>query len=389
MNIPVLSQLEQEHLIQVEKMIRVQIQQAGGSIPFDQFMQQALYAPGLGYYTAGSRKFGAHGDFVTAPETSAFFSYCLANQCKQVLEQLQHGSILEFGAGSGVMAADILSHLQTLDVLPERYLIMELSPDLQQRQRELLGLRVPHLMDRIEWLSALPSTPFSGVVLANELLDAMPVHRFRLHEGSLQEQVIRWEKTCFVAHWINTQNSKLIAHVDHVQQQVGVLADGYESEVNLRLQPWMEALNNSLEQGALILLDYGYSRTEYYHPERHMGTLICHFRHQAHDDPLQLVGLQDITASVDFTAVAEAGVAQGMSLAGYTTQATFLLGCGLEQLLTTVADDTATMMAQMQGVKQLTLPSEMGERFKAIGLCKNMPEQALIGFKIKNLGNRL
>lgn len=381
---PMLDADSQAQAAAVEAHIRERIAAAGGALPFDRFMELALYAPGLGYYVAGSRKFGAEGDFVTAPELSPLFGRALARQCAQVLGE-SGGDILEFGAGTGNMAADILLQLAADGCLPERYLILELSPELRQRQRDTLLAKAPALMERVQWLDGLPAR-FRGVVLGNELLDAMPVQRFRLAADGIEEAFVTVDGDGFAWSWRSAASPGLAAAVADIRRAVPDLPDGYVSEINLRLQPWLAALAGCLEQGAVLLVDYGYSAAEYYHPERDGGTLICHFRHRAHDDPLQLAGLQDITANVDFSAVARAGQAAGLVLAGYSTQAHFLIGCGLDELLAD-ADPTAHLDL-VQGLKQLTLPSGMGERFKAIGFTRGL-ELPLRGFGMRDLRDRL
>jgi SAM-dependent MidA family methyltransferase len=348
--------------------IRQAIEQAGGALSFAEYMRLALYAPGLGYYSAGARKFGEHGDFVTAPELSPLFSYCLARQAAQVLEELGGGEILEFGAGSGGMAADILAELERLDCLPTRYFILELSADLRARQQDLLQARLPHLRDRVTWLDELPVTRLRGVLLANEVLDAMPVARFRVAEnGEIEEFYVRQDGDGFA--WITRQAQ------EPLRGQVAMLGlpAGYISELNPTLSAWCAALAESLEAGLILLIDYGFPRREYYHPQRHQGTLMCHYRHHAHTDPFFYPGLQDITAHVDFTAVADAALAAGLELAGYTTQADFLLASGLEEMLAASdPTDYAAHLALMQRIKPLIMPSEMGELFKVMGLSREL-----------------
>ncbi len=388
MNIPPLSSEQQAHIKEITQLISREMSRLGGAMPFDRYMEMALYAPGLGYYQNAGYKIGAAGDFVTAPEISPYFSRCLARQCAQVHTELGQGSILEFGAGSGVMAADILAELETMDCLPEQYAILDLSGYLQQRQRQTLEQRVPHLLERVTWLRQLPESGFRGVILGNELLDAMPAHRFRKTACGLQEQYVVEHNGAFVSQW-HTAGDLLQAAVADIERQYGVLDEGYTSEVNLRLKPWMNLLRQVLEQGMLLLIDYGYPGAAYYHPERHMGTLICHYQHRAHADPLILTGLQDITASVDFSAVAKAGTDAGLELAGYTTQANFLLGCGLDQLLGQLdPEQDDQYIDALQGVKQITLPSEMGERFQAIALARDL-SVPLMGFDFRDLSSRL
>lgn len=380
MQAPELNSAEQAQTRHTAELIRQHIEAAGGRIPFDRFMELALYAPGAGYYVNGAHKFGAGGDFVTAPEISPLFGRCLGNQCAQVLHMLGGGEVLEFGAGSGAMAAHLLQQLHDLDCLPQHYLILELSPELQARQRETLAARVPQLLPRVRWLKRLPSPGWQGVVVANEVLDAMPVQRFRAAGDAIQEQFVTFRGEGFATHWDDPASAQLAPALQRLQQRLGEFAPGYSSEINLRLPGWMRALADMLGRGAALLVDYGYSEREYYHPQRSEGTLICHLRHRAHDDPLLLPGLQDITANVDFSAVAEAALEVGLELAGYTTQAHFLIDLGLQAMLAEVdANDMDAYLPRLQQVKQLTLPSGMGERFKALGLTRGL-EQPLAGF---------
>ncbi len=372
-----------ERLIEV---IRAELVQQGGLLSFDRYMELALYAPGLGYYMAGARKFGASGDFITAPEISPLFGRCLARQCLQVLEALEGGDLFEFGAGSGRLAADLLSELEQLGGLPERYQILEVSPDLRARQRSTLEREVPHLIDRVEWLDAMPGPGFRGVVLANEVLDAMPVHRFRVEADGLKEQFVEWAAGTLQNRWEPPRSPGLVAAVEGL----GIpFPEGYESEINRRAAPWMRELGRSIEAGLVLLIDYGYPRGEFYHLQRSRGTLLCHYRHRVHPDPLALVGLQDITAHVDFTAVAEAGQGAGLEVNGFTTQAYFLMGCGMGRILAeSDPNDIRAHLELVQGIKRLTLPSEMGERFKVLGLTRGVA-QPLIGFGMRDQCERL
>ena len=388
MNIPPLTTEQQLHTEEITRLIKQEIRLSGGAMPFDRYMELALYAPGLGYYQNAGHKIGTGGDFVTAPEVSPYFSRCLARQCAQVLSRLGQGSILEIGAGSGVMAADILVELEAMGCLPERYLILDLSAYLQHRQRQTLERRAPHLLERVSWLDRLPEPGFRGLILGNELLDAMPVHTFKKTAGGVLEKYVVEHEGAFASRWY-AASPMLQAAVEDIESRYGMLDEGYTSEVNMRLKPWMQQLGQVLAQGLLLVVDYGYPGPAYYHPERHMGTLICHYQHRAHADPLILTGLQDITASVDFSAVARAGVGAGLEAAGYTTQANFLLGCGLDKLLGQLdPEQHAEYIDSMQGVKQIMLPSEMGERFQAIALAKGLPVE-LIGFEFRNLRSRL
>lgn len=375
------------HSRRLEELIRKEAGARGGSLTFDHFMELALYAPGLGYYVAGARKLGAGGDFVTAPEISPFFGRCVAEQCREVICELGRGDILELGAGSGRLAAEVLSSLAAASGLPGRYLILEPSPELGERQRDLLALRVPDLLERVHWLDSLP-TGFRGCILANEVLDAMPVHRFRIGaNGRPLELFVRpaadgWEEIA-----AEPVSPGLANAVQALQDEGLALEPGYESEINLRLGPWIRALAASMEAGLALLVDYGYPRSQYYREDRSSGTLMCHFRHRAHPDPYRNLGLQDITAHVDFTAVARAANPVGLRLAGYTTQAHFLIGCGLDRMLAEAANDPDAMNL-MLGAKQLVLPSAMGERFHAIGLQKGI-DRRWTGFFFRDLRDRL
>jgi len=356
------------HSAQLAARIRAAIAANGGNIPFREFMQMALYEPGLGYYVAGLRKIGREGDFITAPEISPLFSQCLANQCAQVLTGLGGGDVLELGAGSGIMAADILARLEQLACLPTHYYILDLSPELRDRQRQTLQRHVPHLLGRVEWLDSLPATPMRGVVVGNEVLDAMPVELFTLVEGERANRSVQVQGDGF----------SLVEVAGH-----------YTSEYNPALPGWMRCMEKLLEAGALLLVDYGYEQRDYYHPERDSGTLICHYQHRAHDNPLLYPGLQDITASVDFTAVAAAGLDAGLELAGYINQAAFLANSGLEEcFIAALQANPSDQYRLAQQVRTLSLPSEMGDRFKVIALVKGFTSE-LHGFRLGNQQHRL
>jgi len=377
------------HSARLLEQIRAEITAAGGAISFARFMDLALYAPGLGYYRAGARKFGPDGDFVTAPELSPLFSRCLARQCRQILEALGGGMLLELGAGTGVMAADLLRELRALDALPERYAILELSGELRQRQHQTLAERTPELLDRVVWLDALPDPGLRGVVLGNEVLDALPVERFRVTEAGPRRLAVSWSETGL--DWVEgDEDPEVTVAVAGIEQALGwPLPLGYVSEYVPHLEAWLRAIAGTLAAGALLFVDYGYPRRDYYHPERAAGTLLCHYRHRVHDDPLILPGLQDITASVDFTAVADAALAAGLEVAGYTAQNYFLFGCGLMELLAEADPaDTLRYLEQTRQVKLLTLPGEMGERFQAIALTRDL-DLPLRGFTMRDERGRL
>ncbi len=379
---------EQSHSDQLTQVIRNEIDNAGGAIPFDRFMELALYAPSLGYYVAGQRKFGATGDFITSPEISPIFAHCLARQSQQILKQLPTGELLEFGAGSGILAADLLAELERLGSLPEYYLILDISPDLRLRQQETLQQKVPHLLSRVQWIDRLPEQ-FCGIIIANEVLDAMPVQRFRIGDEWIEEEFITYNNQGeFTTLYKPADTPGLIQRIDEINN-LQPLPVGYLSEVNQRATSWIRALAASLQQGAVFLIDYGYPQRELYLPERSTGTLMCHFQHRAHDDPFKLVGLQDITAYVDFSAIADTAHEAGLRVDGFATQAHFLMSCGLEQILAkSDPDDLINHLELMQGVKKLTLPSEMGERFKVLGLSRDLEEEP-IGFSLMNMLDHL
>lgn len=362
--------------------IRAEIASAGGAIDFSRFMELALYVPGLGYYSGDRQKFGAAGDFVTAPELGSVFARCLARQCHQILDHLKGGDILEAGAGSGRLVAELLAELERLGRLPERYFILELSAGLRARQAETIYQRIPHIAGRVQWLDRLP-VRFRGIVLGNEVLDAMPVERFRVTADGIRQ--LRVGTRGHGYEWRERPADEAIrARIEPLRLPVG-----YESEIGLAAEGWVRSIADVLDAGALLLIDYGFPRGEYYHPQRSMGTLMCHYRHRAHSDPLVLVGLQDITAHVDFTAVAAAGSAAGLELFGYTSQVMFLLGCGLDEIAS--ASDPTDVRAHLvltTEIKKLTLPSEMGELFKVIALGRDLPDK-LTGFRLQGRRGRL
>lgn len=378
------------HRAALEALIGRAIDETGGWLSFDRFMELALFAPGLGYYVAGAAKFGPEGDFVTAPEISPLFARCLATACREVLGPLGRGDILELGAGTGVLAAELLASLAANGPLPDRYLILEPSPDLAERQRTTIARRVPEHLERCHWLSRLPES-FDGVVLANEVLDAMPVSRFRIAQTGAVEEIGVVRCAHGFAEAPAPASPALQTAVEALQARGIATEPGYGSEVNLRLAPWTRAIAGVLENGLLLVIDYGYPRAEYYHAERSRGTLMCHTRHQAHDDPYRDIGLQDITAHVDFTALAEAARDAGLELAGYTTQSNFLIGCGIDALIAEAAgDDPIKMLDLSAGAKTLLLPSRMGERFQVMGLSRGLGGAApLGGFAVRDLRERL
>ena len=358
--------------------IVAEIDAGGGWIGFDRFMSLALYAPGLGYYSGGAHKFGAAGDFVTAPEISPAFGAALACQIQQVMA-LSAPYLLEVGAGSGRLAADLLGELERRNALPESYAILDLSGELRARQRETITRAVPHLLGRVIWLDRLPDQ-FDGLVLANELLDALPVQLVRWANGAIFERGVAWQNDSFCWH-DRPASGRLLESARKLAEELTMPAD-YVSEIGLAASDWTATWGSILRRGALLLIDYGFPRHEFYHEQRDSGTLMCHYRHHAHGDPFFLPGLQDITAHIDFTAIVEAGVDAGLDFLGYTLQANFLLNCGIGDWLTrTERDSTVARLAQARAVNKLISPAEMGELFKVMALGKGVDE-ALLGFVV-------
>ena len=365
--------------------IRVAIEQSGGTIDFAQYMSLALYAPGLGYYSAGSRKLGAAGDFITAPELTPLFGQTLAQFCQPLIAS-GLGDILEVGAGSGALAASILEELDRARQLPTSYQILELSADLRERSRDTLARRVPHLLERVQWLNRLPPH-FSGTVIGNEVLDAMPTQLIRVRDHGpeqqgLEQRGVGWDDSLGQFQWRahllpSTGGLDEYPALQQLREAAaGIVAahalpPGYATEIGLEAQAFIRSIAAMLDQGAALFIDYGFPAREFFHAERSHGTLRCHYRHRAHDDPFLWPGLQDITSHIDFSAIAAAGVASGLTLAGYTSQAAFLLDCGLTELLARIpADDPARYLPVSNAVQQLVSPAEMGELFKAIAFTR-------------------
>jgi SAM-dependent MidA family methyltransferase len=349
---------------------------AHGPIPFSRFMELAMYAPGLGYYSAGKTKFGQDGDFVTAPELGPLFARCVARATLPSLRDIGAGAaVLELGGGSGAFAVDYLRELSRLDAVPDRFLILEPSADLRERQRRKVSEQLPpDLARRVDWLDRPPEAAWDGVLFANEVIDALPTTRFSIVGGEVfEEHVVDAGDDGFAS--VDLPADGFVANaVRHIERDLArPLEDGYRSEVLPQLPFWLQAVCGSLRSGMALFVDYGYARREYYLPTRREGTLVAHYRQRAHDDAYRLVGLQDLSAFVDFSALAEAGVGAGLHVAGLGTQAQFLIGNGLEEVFadaSAAAGDEAQRYRLAQEVKRLTLPSEMGEKFKAIAFTR-------------------
>jgi SAM-dependent MidA family methyltransferase len=375
----------------VRAQLVAELARAGGWLDFARYMELVLYAPGLGYYSAGSTKFGPAGDFITAPELTPLFGQALARQLAPVVGALPGAVMLEPGAGSGALAAAMLPALAELDALPRRYLVLEPSADLAARQRERLSAELPDgLFARVEWLQALPERLPAGMLVANEVLDALPVERFRVTgDGGVRRLGVVLDADGGL-QWAEGQEDQAFTAL--LRARLGPLLDalpaGYESEFCARLPAWLATLLECFERGAALLVDYGLPRAEYYLPERAEGTLRCHYRQRAHSDPLLLPGLQDITAWVDFTTVAEAAVAVGWEVAGFTTQAHFLLDGGLEMSVDPATTLRPEGLQRLQAIKRLVLPGEMGERFRVMALTRGL-DLPPPGFSLRDLRDRL
>ncbi len=354
-----------------------------GQIAFVDFMQQALYSPNWGYYNRSQSPLGATGDFITAPELTPLFGYTLANQCEAILKHLSHPELFEFGAGTGRLCIDILTRLEQLDALPNAYHILEVSGALASQQQHTIQAEIPHLADRIQWHTSLPNTPFEGVILANEVLDAMPVHRFLKTPDGIFESMIGLDSNQqLVEHFEPCVNTELTQHVQNILTHD---VTPYTSEANLIMTHWIKSCFSLLTRGAVILIDYGFPQHEYYHPDRSKGTLMCHYQHTTHPNPLHHPGEEDITAHVDFTHVADSALQAGFDVTGYTNQASFLLANGLLSLLEEETQhhehNIKAQFTAQQAVKKLLQPSEMGELFKVIGLTKAF-HVPLTGFQL-------
>ena len=361
----------------LQDIISQSIAKNGKPISFDVFMDYALYHSKFGYYRSNKNIFGQQGDFITAPEISDLFGYSIAKQCSQILG---NGDILEFGAGSGVMASQILFELARLESLPKKYFIIELSSTLKEVQKNTIKKVLPELIDRVEWISELPKD-FIGVVIANEVLDAMPAKRVQFSKGQFFELGVDFKNDEF--YW-------KIFDVPFFDASVTLpleIEEGYITEVNLQSMAWIRSLYDSLIEGTVILIDYGMDRNEYFHPQRNDGTLKCFHQHKASNNPFCNIGFQDITTSVNFSDIADTAIKSGFKVSGYSTQTMFLISLGIENYLVNEKDFNRRIDLAQQ-VKQLILPNEMGEVFKVMALSKKQAVK-LEGFKEQDLSKKL
>ncbi len=376
-SLPIPNADAQAHSQQLALLIQDSISQHGGWLSFADFMQMALYTPSLGYYSGGAKKFGVGGDFVTAPEISPLFAQAFANQVAQVLIETQ-GDVLELGAGSGKLAVDLLLSLQALNQLPSHYYILEVSAYLRQVQLETMQKSLPEaLFERVVWLDTLPAD-FVGVMLGNEVLDAVPVHL--VYKPTPADSQLLYERGVSFNGSFYWQDQPLASGEIFDLANAHELPDDYLTEISPAAIGLVSSLGSSLKHGAIMMVDYGFSAREYYHPQRNLGTLMCHYQHYAHIDPLVYVGLQDITAHVDFTSVADAGEHNGLELMGFCSQAQFLMNCGILEIMSQVSPHDMARYAPLAAAAQKLLsPAEMGDLFKVIALGKGL-NQALIGF---------
>jgi len=380
------------HSQRLTDVIVAEIQQHGGRISFERFMTMVLYEPGLGYYVSGSQKFGTSGDFVTAPELSPLFSYGLARRCAEIFDAMKKQSeisIIEFGAGTGVMAADLLMELERLGKLPDHYYILEVSADLKWRQQQTIQQKAGHLLHCVSWLDKLPDDGIRGIVLANEVLDAMPVHRFFINRSdsslALGEYYVGWEQDRFKWQTGPCTSAELQTKLENLATE---LPDNYISEINLAATGWINSVAQCISQGVVLVIDYGFPEHEFYHTQRTGGTLMCHYRHRSHTDPFLYPGLQDVTAHVNFSDVAQAAHDAGLAILGFCNQAFFLLGNHIEEYAQQMENTETEYMKFSQQLKTLTMPGEMGELFKVIALGKSF-DVPLQGFSIMDNREKL
>lgn len=383
--LPPLTAEQSAHSARVLAALRAAIEAHDGWLAFDDYLRTVLYQPGLGYYSAGSVKIGSGGDFVTAPELSPLFAQCVAVHCASVLQAVGDGQILELGGGTGRLAHDLLRRLASLNRMPGRYRILEVSAELRDRQQALLQQLPPGIHRCVEWLESLPDQPFPGIVLANEVADALPFKRFVVRDDRMLERGVA----------LGSDGSLIDSDRDAdaaLRAELARLAPGgwpapYLSEVCPLLNPWIASLARTLSRGELLLFDYGLPRHEYYHAQRSHGTLRCHFRHRAHDQPLLHPGVQDITAWVDFTRIAEAAEDANLEVAGFCTQTAFLLETGIETQVAQV-EDTVTRARLASQARVLLLPGEMGENVKVICLTRGLDSRP-VGFALQDLRRSL
>ena len=364
--LPLPDDAAREHSARVVGRVREEIAQAGGFIAFTRYMEIVLYEPALGYYVAGARKFGGSGDFITGPELSTLYGAALARQLQAILEATGAKRIVELGAGSGALAASILNSLARRGVPPQTYSILEVSPELRERQRATVATAAPGEAARVDWLDRLPEA-IDGIVVMNEVLDALAPRVLARRGGAWLERGVTWKDGALAWDERPLADSRLLSAAS---ARFPAESD-YVSEINPAAEALVATLARRLRSGALVIVDYGFPQAEYYHPQRREGTLMGHYRHRSHTDPFLWPGLSDLTAHVDFTAIARAAEGARMEVAGFATQASFLLGCGILDLLaTTGAPESLAYLREAAAVQKLVSPAEMGEMFKVLLLAR-------------------
>ncbi len=384
-DLPPIDRLALANSLEVTALLTQAMAKHGGHITFDEFMHIAMFAPGRGYYDSMNRIFGDGGDFTTAPEISPLFGQCIAQQIMQIMEHMGQTDVLEFGAGSGILAETILLELDKHERLPQTYYIHDISPSLRKRQFTRLQTNIPQLLHKVEWLNDIP-TRFDGIMLGNEVLDALPVHRVIFRRNRRYTEIYVTEKNGRLVLEEGPLSSVELQHeMDRITQLWPDIADGYQSEINLGVKRWVAQVSQALGKGMILLIDYGFTRKEYYQPSNHKGNLMCYFQHHAHSNTMLYPGVQDVTCHVNFSLVAEAFQDQGLNIAGYTNQGFFLAGCGLEALYQQQdTQDEEKFLRLTRGIEQLIMPTAMGETFKVIGVTKNITQDT-IGFSVSNL----
>lgn len=364
---------------QLQKKIASYIKHNGGAIPFSEFMQQALYTPKLGYYTSDIEKFGQSGDFITAPKISPLFAECIAKAISPTIDNIESCCIIEIGPGDGTMACQILKYLAKKNRLPKNYYCIEISKELSNKQQQNIKQQCPELAHLVKWESTIPKQKIKGVIIANEVIDAIPVDIFLWHKNKLLQRMVTLQPTNnnlseFV--WQNQPANEKITTATTAIKPLLQQCDSdipYCSEVNTQLHNWIKNISDTLAEGMVLCIDYGYPQHIYYHPQRNNGTIMCYSEHKKHDNPLINPGIQDITTSVDFTALALAAHKNGLHVQGYTSQAQFLLNCGITNELEQT-DDPVAQYSISQKINKLVSPDNMGEIFKVMALTKTENE---------------
>ena len=369
-----------DHSLLVREQLIQHINTRDGWISFEEFVDFVMYKPGLGYYSAGAEKIGHSGDFTTAPEISKLFGMALANQMTPILDHYQSPSIIEIGAGTGKLAFDIMTQLNDYQVNFDRYYILELSADLKQRQQSMLSHLPTKTLNKIVWLDSIPMDSIDGVIIANEVIDALPFTRFKTQNGQVYELGISVEDNQLIEQ-PRLADEMLSNTVDSIAKEIGMtFQDGYTSEIRINFGSWFRTIESMLSSGSIFFVDYGYARQEYYDEERTNGSMICHYRNVAHEDPLSNLGIQDISASVDFSQLADVALQRNIEVGFFTSQSDFLINAEILGVIESVIDE-GLKMRLTQEVKQLLLPNQMGEVFKCMLLNKNINPDNFDGIK--------